>query len=251
MPYHVYLNRYIKPDVIIYYLLVFTVALGLKFHYSRANSDDLRWILAPTAGLCQLITSIEFEHETGSGYISRAHRIIIAPACAGVNFMIAAFVLAAYAPGRRDRGARVQLVGLIQGLGLAYLATVLVNALRIVIAIYLIKTDFEYDWLTPERIHRLEGIVVYFTSLLVFYGLVHKMAARRSNGEAHRRRWMHGWAPYLTYSAIVLGIPLLKLAWRDNPQRFTEHLITVAGVSLLLSLVLGFAKRCRRSGNIS
>ncbi len=250
MRYQVNLNRYIKPDRIIYYLMVFTVALGLKFHYSRASSDDLRWIIAPTAALCQLITSIEFEHETGGGYISRAHRIIIAPACAGVNFMIAAFLLAACAQGRRGRGSR-WLLGLIQGLALAYLATVLVNALRIVIAIYFIKTDFEYEWLTPERIHRLEGIVVYFTSLIAFYGLVHKISAHRRHDDANRQSWMHGWAPYLTYSAIVLGIPLLKLAWRDNPHRFVEHLITVAGVSFLISLILGFTKRWRRSRDIS
>ena len=88
-------HNFVRSDQIIYYLIVLTVALGLKYHYSRAGSDALEWILKPTAGLCQLITSIEFEPESGSGYISRDRRIIIAPSCAGVNFMIAAFVLAA------------------------------------------------------------------------------------------------------------------------------------------------------------
>ncbi len=116
------LYNFVKSDQIIYYLIILTVALGLKFHYSRAGSDDLEWILKPTAGLCQLITSVEFEYESGSGYISRERRIIIAPSCAGVNFMIAAFVLAAVTGLRHFQKVRLKIFWLAGSFALAYLA---------------------------------------------------------------------------------------------------------------------------------
>ncbi|MDM8540578.1 exosortase K [Desulfococcaceae bacterium HSG9] len=236
------LYNFVKSDQIIYYLIILTVALGLKFHYSRAGSDDLEWILKPTAKLCQLITSVEFEYESGSGYISRERRIIIAPSCAGVNFMIAAFILAAVTGLRNPKKARPKIFWLTGSLVGAYLTTIAVNALRIIIAIYTIDANFDLTWLNPERIHRFQGIFVYFFSLIVFYQIVHKI---------NNMRFHNSWMPFLTYSAIVLGIPLIMRAWQNNFSRFMEHFFTVIGVSLLISVLFYFIQRGIRSHEIS
>ena len=238
--------NFVKSDKIIYYLIILTVALGLKFHYSRAGSDDLEWVLKPTAGLCQLITSVEFEYESGSGYISRERRIIIAPSCAGVNFMIAAFILASITGLMHHKKACLKILWLGGSLAGAYLATITVNALRIIIAIYTIDANFGLTWLNPERIHRFQGIVVYFFSLIVFYQIVHKI---------NNMRFHNSWLPFLTYSAIVLGIPLIMHAWQNNFFRFMEHFFTVIGVSLLISVIYYFVQhkqmnRDHSKGNI-
>ena len=70
----------------IFYLAVVLIAFGLKYHYSKAGSDALVWILTPTATLVEQISGIPFEYETGTGFVNSVHRIIIAPSCAGVYF---------------------------------------------------------------------------------------------------------------------------------------------------------------------
>ena len=77
-------------------MVVLLMAVGLKYHYSHARSDDLGWILGPTAGGVEYISGIDFEKEDGAGFVNRANRIIIAPSCAGVNFLIIAFCMAAF-----------------------------------------------------------------------------------------------------------------------------------------------------------
>jgi len=244
-------KKIVPSDQIIYYLIVLAVALGLKYHYSRAGSDDLEWILKPAAGLCQFITSVEFEHESGSGYINREYRVIIAPSCAGVNFMIAAFVLAAATGFRHFKTARLKMFWLIGSLVQAYLATIMANTFRIIAAIYTINANFGYVWLNHERIHRFQGIIIYFLSLILFYVLTQKIASYQSNIKpASDRHVANSWAPFLTYSAIVSGIPILNLAWKNDPCRFWEHLFTVSTVSLFISILLYFVQWGCRSFDI-
>src|SRR5215475_6701931 len=68
-------------------------AFALKLHYSTASADQLRWILAPTTALVELISGVSFEFESHAGYISRERSFLIASSCAGVNFLIAAFLM--------------------------------------------------------------------------------------------------------------------------------------------------------------
>src|SRR5690349_1521548 len=68
-------------------------ALALKLHYSFASPDQLRWILSPTTWLVELISGRSFSFESHAGYMSSDQRFLIAASCAGVNFMIAAFLM--------------------------------------------------------------------------------------------------------------------------------------------------------------
>ena len=68
------------------------VAWLLKHHYSQASAEALRWILAPTAWLSWLVLGGDFQLLPDQGYLSREHSILISPACAGVNFLIVAFL---------------------------------------------------------------------------------------------------------------------------------------------------------------
>ena len=76
-------------------LLVLVGAFALKLHYSTASADQLRWILAPTAALVELVSGATFEFESHAGYISRERGFLIANSCAGVNFLIAASMIIA------------------------------------------------------------------------------------------------------------------------------------------------------------
>ena len=73
--------------------VVVLCALALKFYYSTATPDELRWILAPTTVLVELLSGKSFEFESYTGYMSSDHRFVIAAPCAGVNFLITAFLM--------------------------------------------------------------------------------------------------------------------------------------------------------------
>jgi len=149
-------------DNVAYYLLILLAAWGLKYHYSRAGAEELAWVLVPTAGLVELIGGIQFAYEAHTGFISRECRIIIAPACAGVNFLIIAFCMAAFSELHAFARHRAKLVWLCSGLLSAYLLTIIANAIRILISIYSHQINLQTGWLTAARVHRLEGIVIYF-----------------------------------------------------------------------------------------
>lgn len=143
------------------------IAWGLKRHYADARPDDLRWMLSPTAWLAGLVSGATFDYQPGEGYLSREHLFLIEKSCAGVNFMIAALGLIGFGLSRHARGGR-RAVSIVAGsLALGYLAAVFVNAARILLALRLASADLASGWWTAARIHRLEGIAVYFAGLLL------------------------------------------------------------------------------------
>ena len=84
-------------------LLVALAMWAMKRYYAEAPVDELQWILGPTATLVTALTRVTFEWEPGQGYLSRERFFLIAKACAGINFMIAAFGMVACVLGRRAR----------------------------------------------------------------------------------------------------------------------------------------------------
>src|SRR6185295_16039739 len=77
------------------FLVMLVCAAGVKLYYSTASVNQLRWILAPTTFLVQLVTGYQFEFESYAGYIKSDRTFVIAASCAGVNFLITAFLMLA------------------------------------------------------------------------------------------------------------------------------------------------------------
>jgi exosortase K len=159
---------------------VLTVTLlamwGLKRHYANAEVGDLRWILWPTGKLVAFATGSPFEFERGAGYMSRTHLFLIEKSCAGLNFMIAALGMTGFALSR-DGGRGVRAVWIVgASVALSYAGAVLVNTVRILVAIWLCSANLASGWWTPARLHRLEGIAVYFAGLMVLDLVARRLA---------------------------------------------------------------------------
>ena len=160
--------------------LALVVSLALKDFYSRAGFDELLWILAPTTGLVEWVSGVGFELESHRGYLNRELLYQIGPSCSGVNFMIAMFctLVCGLVHTRRTFEQKLAFVP-ICGLT-AYGVTVLANAVRISIAIYMHKAVLGFGFLTAERLHRVEGIAVYFFFLCVTFAIAARcMGANR------------------------------------------------------------------------
>jgi exosortase K len=243
----------------ILYIIVLLMAVGLKYHYSHARSGDLGWILAPTAGMVEYLSGMAFEKEDGAGFVNRENRIIIAPSCAGVNFLIIAFCMAAFSGlcHLNSSGSKICWVG--SSAAWAYGLTIAVNTLRIIGSIYLYNTDISCHGLTPERLHRIEGVFIYLFFLCLFYMALNKILHFcNRNPKNKQKKWICqyqgsiGWGygaviPLSWYVMISLGIPLLNRAYQKNGPQFVEHsLVILCGCMVVFLIVFLIQSLCGR-----
>jgi exosortase K len=211
--------------------LTILVMLLLKRHYSVATAGQLDWILGPTARLVSWSTSAHLVPEIAVGHVDFARGIIVAPGCAGVNFMIMAFGLTAFYGLYCIRRLPGQLAWLLLAFAAAYGLTLVVNTMRIVVSMTLFSANIYNGWLTVARVHRLAGVGLYFTALwLYFLGLRQVVAIYRKRFVRQGRPTglrPSGWWVWISYLLVALAVPLANLAWQNGSPAFGEHCITV------------------------
>lgn len=138
------------------------VVFGKQF-YRAATADELQWLLAPVAKLVGWMTGARFAYDAELGWVSRDARFVIAPVCAGLNFALAAFLALSlgWLPAmRRARDAAARLLGAAV---IAYAATIVVDSLRIALAL---------ETRADGAAHEALGVVVYLGALCALYALV-------------------------------------------------------------------------------
>jgi exosortase K len=233
-----------------FYLVAVLMALAVKQHYSQARPEDLLWILKPTAGLVSLLNGDVFIFEAGAGYACHVRNVIIAPACAGVNFLIMAFGMAVFSGVRHMRGWQHGVAWLLSCLVGSYLLTLVVNALRIVISIYTYNSGAFADGMMWERIHRLEGVVIYFFFQYLFYSMIQKVVRRYSAGQIGRKTTKprkilaKGMMPCAWYLGVTLAVPFLNRAAARYGSLFFEHAAMVLSLCLMTWTGIAVVELC-------
>ena len=154
------------------------IAFAMKRYYAGARADDLEWILSPTARLAGAMTHTTFTLQPQEGYFSRDRLFLIEKSCAGINFMVAAFGMLMFTFLHRAGSGRLAARVLGVSLLASYLAAVLVNAVRIAIAIWLAGHPAATSTFSAADVHRVEGIVVYFGGLVLLYELAQRLDRR-------------------------------------------------------------------------
>jgi exosortase K len=240
--------RKYSPQLILFYSLIIVVAYGLKYHYSHAGSDDLIWVLRPTAFLVEKITAFPFEKEVNTGFVNYDHQVIIAPSCAGINFLIIVFCLSSFLGLNKMKRLVFKYLWLGISLILAYFYTLFVNTIRIIISIYSYETGLLQSMLTTEGLHRIEGILIYFVCLYVFYVLLMKVMEVIQRRELiknscdpkkilYKKAFIAGLTPVFWYCSISVGVPLLNRAYLAGNEEFVKHSAVVLSVCLLVFMM--------------
>jgi exosortase K len=167
-----------KPKVAGIAIAIAIVVAG-KHYFREASAEQLRWLLAPTARCVSVLTGSHFVHETGMGWVDRDISFVIAPVCAGLHFMLAAILALAvgWSAGMRTWGVMVKRV--VVAVGVAYAATIVVNTLRIAIAIELHAHE-----LGGGELHRMEGVIVYLGGLCALYAAATHLDATKETRHA-------------------------------------------------------------------
>ena len=208
-------------------VLVALVSFALKRHYADASADALRWILAPTAYLVSMATGTACMAMPGEGYFSAERLFLIEKACAGVNFMITALVMVTVMMLGRVRFIRDAALVVGAALAASYVAAVLVNTLRIVMAMWIAEQGVTPFGLTAGDMHRLEGVTVYFGGLLLLYAIVQRI----DRGSPVSRVAL----PLGCYYMVTLALPLVHGTAHLN-QAFITHALTVLTLPVVLIL---------------
>ena len=220
-------------------LVVVLCALALKLYYSTATPNELRWILAPTTFLVELLSDRSFTFESYTGYMSSDHRFVIAVSCAGVNFLLTAFLMLGWRRLWRDRFEQVSWRFLPVTAAVAYVTTLIANTVRICIALEIQQHGWQVDGLSANQLHRLEGIVVYFGFLLVLFVVTERRVKRSSSARMLV-------IPLLVYYATTLGIPLLNGSYKQGIP-FLEHSLFVLILPLILLVTYITLAFCARA----
>ena len=220
-------------------VVVLTIALGLKYFYSVASVNDLRWILAPTTFLVEFITGTQFTFESHAGYMSEDRTFLIATSCSGVNFLIISFLMLVLVRAwRRQLHWRYLPVAML----VAYATTLVANATRIVVALYLRDIDLRSGWFSFDDVHRIEGIVVYFAFLLLLFVVterVRKDVVANTRTLAFRSRYV-----LAIYYAVTIGVPLANGSYNDAD--FWRHAIFTISIPLVVLLPFALFSEARR-----
>jgi exosortase K len=156
------------------------LACGLKAFYSRAGFAELDWVLAPTRRLVEWLTGADFQPEPGRGYLCRERCYLIAPACAGVNFLIVAFVSLSCGLVHTRRSLAGRAAWLTVSALAAYGVTLLANAVRIALAMRLYESGATFGPLSAAQLHCALGIATYLAFLYALFA-----AATRLTGARH------------------------------------------------------------------
>lgn len=228
------MNRKVNWNRIAQTVVVLLVALALKQYYSTASANQLRWILAPTTSLVGLISGEMFQFESYAGYITSDHTFVVAAACAGVNFLITAFLMLCLRKlwvEQSPAAVKVSWRFIPTAAVVAYLATLAANTVRITIALQLLRTPPQIGGLTAGELHRFEGIVVYFGFLLLLFVVSERKRTRNTS-----RLLSLSIFPLLSYYLTTLGIPLANSAYRQRllDGDFREHFVFVLLTPLIL-----------------
>lgn len=201
-------------------------AFALKYHYSHASAEDLAWVLQPTQMLVSLVTGAELLPEAGVGFISADRRFAVVSSCAGVNFMIAAFVMLSVWHGWRARSWGHAARELVRAAVTAYVATLVVNSLRIAVAVQLYALGDRIHWIGSDEAHLWLGVVVYFGALLA-------LVPRRRPAGAVALLW-----PTACYVGMAVVVPIVNALARGAPVPLGLHTVVAITVPVALAGVV-------------
>jgi exosortase K len=207
--------------------------MGVKGVCSVASVDALRFILAPSCFVAELLGGPVLSWQSAVGFVSHEARMVVGVPCAGVSFLVIAW-LALYFTRQAAQPRLASKLALIAScLVLAYLAAISANGVRIALAAALHAIDFGPGFVTAERVHRWLGVVVYCAALLGLCAVFERSESKRVG-----QRYL---VPLFLYGGITLGIPLARHALGaidlGKAGGFGEHATHTLGAAALVFMV--------------
>lgn len=254
------------------YILTIGIALTLRYFSKITDSDVITWMLTPTVRWVSFLSGIPFEYLPHQGYLSCTifesflhqedfsyfYRFLVAPSCAGIRFLMILFVMLVVSFLHRIEQKKRGYLWFGFCIIASYLATILVNSIRIIASIYLPqllgKAGMVNRWLTGDRLHTLIGTGVYFSSLCILY-LLSASACRRWFAASGTKQtpdtenmsscFRRSFVPAFWYLLTVLILPFGKRILTNEWEGFGEYALLILCTCFTVSTLLYIAARPR------
>ncbi len=222
--------------------MAITSVVMLKYWYSNAVPDDMHWVLWPLSQLTQFFTNLDFSFDAELGYVNYKTGNIIAPGCSGINFMCITFFMLSVQGIRKTSGSRL-LMWSIMVPCITYGYSMFVNCLRILVSLWLYDSGMAFGYFTADRIHRIAGIVIFYTMLLALYFVTKKMLAQKTGfpadtkNDSQKKETYPYILPLLCYLFLTSLVPLVLAADKSSATLW-EHLIFVTALCLVITILV-------------
>jgi exosortase K len=166
------LNFYaaIKPDLL-FYGSATVLAFAGKLFYSLAREEELLFLLGPVTFLVSAFTGIPFAYDPGDGYVNRIAGIVIGKSCAGMNYLILLYAMTVFSFLRYFTKKSEKILFQFAALAGSFLLCIYATAARIIVSIPLISAGDRFPFLKTDIAHKIVGILVYVTILLLYYNV--------------------------------------------------------------------------------
>ena len=147
----------------------------LKINISNSSVKDVYWILLPTVKIVEAYTGCIFFFTPDMGFLNVSGSIVINEGCSGINYLIIVIISTIFASGLGRKSVKGQLI-LWPCLMMASLVfTVLVNAIRIILAV-----NIESVFGQNKFAHQACNIFVFCAFLILYYaGISYLLAWRK------------------------------------------------------------------------
>jgi exosortase K len=161
---------------------LYIAALGFfalsKLAYSRAGTEDLAFLLAPTNKLLSTISAQSYTRTLEGAYFYEQAGILVDKSCSGFNFFLIAALLFVFLTLAYVFTQKGKVLGIVASILGAYFLTIFTNCSRIIAAIFVQDLGFMPD--NKALVHEAVGIITYLTFLILTYMLVER-SLRKTN----------------------------------------------------------------------
>ena len=162
-----------------YYVTAIALFILLKLGFTHANTDDLLFLLAPTAKLVELLTGSQAIYMTGNGYYFENLNIIIEKSCSGFNFGILCFILFTYLVLKYFNKQSHKIGTFSMALICAYLLAIFSNTSRIIASVVVRNQTINFLHNQQYILHEAVGIITNLSFLILAYYLIDKFLKQK------------------------------------------------------------------------
>ncbi len=163
------------PKNLPYYLIIAGLLFCFKWTFRLIWVDDLYFLLKPTSKIVETFSHSESIYLNNKGFYFESLNIIIDKSCSGFNFWMISFIAFSYLGIKYALTARWKTFNIFITLVITYFFTILVNASRILVSLYL--QNFATSILPKHQhlIHESIGVTTNLTFLLLCYIIIEKI----------------------------------------------------------------------------
>lgn len=216
------------------------VAYMIKWYFSQADCEQLRWLLYPLSVFSNFLTGMSFSFDSELGYVSHDGAFVIAKSCSGINFFIISFALSAFLLLKNIKRYHFTIIPVALFLAIPF--SLVVNTIRIALSIVLFKSHVEFGILNAERIHCMLGVAIYFLSLCLLYRFIEHFPAKCRPDQSIRPFLV----PLFWYLAVVLVTPLVNNFKIVYDSTFQVYSLFAVSIPLMLIGVCRILKHFRQ-----